>query len=682
MASFLLAFVGQVERGQMEHSEALGASYRLGERIGRGAAGEVWRAIDIRNGETVAAKILRPEHLTDTAVVERFVRERSILTGLRHPNVVAVRDLVVEGDRLAIVMDYVDGGSLRDALIKFRNVPPQVAAGTTASVLDGLAGAHQRRVLHRDVKPDNVLLLSDWRTGRPDGAKVTDFGIAGIISERRRTTTGLLGTPEYMSPELITTGAAGPASDVYGAGVLLYELLSGRTPFAGPGTDFTVAYRHVSAQLPPLDLSGGLWELLQRMLDKDPKARPAAADAAAELRGLNGSLRDVPAMTPLPAPKEFTQTDRPATAVRGIQEPKAADGPTTDIDGAPSDSAGAKDTLGPLPNLGVPSHATTYRPLPRIVDPSGPTEAAEPAEKARRAWWKTPWVIIAGVGALVILVGAGVLAVRFAPRPAPPPPAPPPVKLQATQQDQPTPTGLSISRRAEYNSSAATIQLTITYSAQKAPLRGPFFEVLPGMTEQATCPTVTWEQAQQKQNLPSVTGISRRCGWSIDGIGVDAQGSEQTSVSVHQRIASQDELQDWLNAAAEATTAAVEDPEVAGTAYPVQRLRDIRVSTPSRIVSQKTLPVTLVPIWPSGDDPVNPLYKSPAVGDPSKMLLAVAGGEGGVRFSDGCSGALAVSSDGLTVTALSQAPECKVNARVGNFTDLASSPFAVVTRGG
>ena len=137
-----------------------------------------------------------------------------------------------------------------------------------------------------------------------------------------------------------------------------------------------------------------------------------------------------------------------------------------------------------------------------------------------------------------------------------------------------------------------------------------------------------------------------------------------------------------LDRAAEATRTAVEDTDVAGTAYPVQRLRDIQVSTPSRIVSQKTLPITLVPVWPSGADPINPLYKSPAVGDPSEMLTAVAGGEKGVRFSDACSGALSVSPDGLTVTALSQTPECSVNAQVGNFTSLASSPFAIVTRGG
>jgi serine/threonine-protein kinase len=314
--------------------------------------------------------------------------------------------------------------------------------------------------------------------------------------------------------------------------------------------------------------------------------------------------------------------------------------------------------------------------------PADASESATDEDSGPRAWWKTPWVITAAVGVLALVVGAGVLAVKLGPRSGPAEPDPTPARFQATQQDQPTPTGLGISRRAEYDGSSQTIRLTITYTAQTAPLQGPFFEVLPGLSGQAACPTVDWGQDQQRQNLPSVTGISRRCGWSIDNVRIPAQGNQQVTVAVHLQVAGQDQLQKWLDTAAEATRTAVGDPEVAGTAYPVQRLQDIRVSTPSRIVSQRTLPVTLVPVWPSGDDPVDPLYKSPSVGDPSEMLVAVAGGESGVRFSDGCSGALSVSSDGLTVTTLSQSPECTVHARVGNFSDLDSPPFAIVTRGG
>ena len=194
---------------------ALGASYRLTELIGRGAAGEVWRGIDRRTQQSVAAKLLRPEFVADHELVGRFVRERSILVGLRHPNIVAVRDLVAEGEQLAIVMEHVDGGSLRTALAD-GPLSPRRAVQVTAAVLDGLAYAHERQVLHRDVKPDNVLLTADWQV------KLSDFGIASLLEDRQSSTTGLVGTPEYLAPELLLTGKAGLPVHLYGPGGLLY----------------------------------------------------------------------------------------------------------------------------------------------------------------------------------------------------------------------------------------------------------------------------------------------------------------------------------------------------------------------------------------------------------------------------------------------------------------------------
>ena len=126
---------------------------------------------------------------------------------------------------------------------------------------------------------------------------------------------------------------------------------------------------------------------------------------------------------------------------------------------------------------------------------------------------------------------------------------------------------------------------------------------------------------------------------------------------------------------------AVSDPQITSTSYAAQRL-GVDVVAPSQTVSGKTLPITLLPVWPKGGDQLNPLYRSPSVGRPSSLLTSVAGGEAGVHFSDGCSGALAVSSDGLVVTALRVAPDCKVDARVGNFTDLESNAFSIATRGG
>jgi serine/threonine-protein kinase len=166
---------------------------------------------------------------------------------------------------------------------------------------------------------------------------------------------------------------------------------------------------------------------------------------------------------------------------------------------------------------------------------------------------------------------------------------------------------------------------------------------------------------------------------------VPAQGSASVSARFPLSLDGPDPtsaLQEWLDDAAAKTGAAVSDPELGGTAYPVQRMQGIEVAAPQRTVSQKTLRLTLYPVWPGGTDTLNPVYRSPAIGAPSSLLTAVAGGESGVRFSDGCSGALAVSPDGLVVTALTVAPECHVAAQVGNFTALSSNTFAIVTRGG
>jgi serine/threonine-protein kinase len=196
---------------------------------------------------------------------------------------------------------------------------------------------------------------------------------------------------------------------------------------------------------------------------------------------------------------------------------------------------------------------------------------------------------------------------------------------------------------------------------------------------------VTWRDGTQERNLPSVSGVDAECAYSVTPGRVPRQGSVSVTATVGIALGAsgaQAALQDWVDGNAAATLEAVSDPELTSTAYPAQRLQDVQVVAPSRTVGGRTLPITLVPVWPSGPDPLNPLYRSPSVGRPSGLLDAVAGGEQGIRFSDACSGALAVSSDGLVVTALSPAPECEVDATVGNFTALRSNPFTIATRGG
>ncbi|MBG6224937.1 serine/threonine-protein kinase [Arthrobacter sp. CAN_A2] len=652
--------------------QALGASYRFGEQVGSGAVGEVW-TVTAADGRVLAAKVLRPEHADDPSLVERFVRERSVLLGLQDSSIVTVRDMVVEGARLAIVMDYVAGGSLRDVVRETGPLRPADALGVTAEVLDALAFAHSRGVTHRDIKPDNVLLARPWTEWTPGDVRVSDFGISDVVGERIRQTTGLIGTPQYMPPELISQGRSGPPGDVYSTGVLLYELLAGRTPFSGPGTDFSVAYRHVSSRPPRIPVDDTLWDVLAGLLSKDPAARPTAPEAAATLRRLATRLA---ASTPLArgqAPADFDDVERPATVVRGA---------FTDADLAALASAPPVDGDAEVPQLGEAGSATIARPMPRReVRPMArpePTDAVADADDP--PFWRTRKALLLAGSAALLLVAMVVGFVVLSPAERQTASAGAGEPLSAQAQDTALPTGLTISRGASYEPSSGRVRLTLTYAAQKAPLSGEFLEVIPGMGDGEACPAVVWEGAPVRRNQASVTGLDVECGWTLSDLQVPAGGSAQVTASVSAQPADQQALDAWLRGGSDATSAATQDPTVTGTAYPVQRLTGVEVRTPARVVTPSPLKITLIPVWAGGPDELNPLYVSPAAGKPSQMLTAVTGGEQGMRFSDGCGGALAVDSSGLTVTALQITPECTVRASVGNFTELQSPTFDITSR--
>lgn len=648
---------------------ALGASYRLVEHIGSGAVGDVWLAESTREDKAFAAKLLKSEHAHDADLVERFIRERSVLIGLRHPHIVAVRDLVVEGTTLAIVMDYIPGGTLRDLLTSHGPLPAAEALMLTAQVFDALAEAHRQQVTHRDIKPDNVLLSQPWEPGHTDTVQVTDFGIASVVSARQRQTSGMLGTPQYMAPEIISHGHATSAADVYSTGVLLYELLAGRTPFDGPGTDFTVAYRHVTALPPELEIPRELWRALNDFLAKDPRDRPTAAEAAATLRRLEPKYRDLPPLPPADTTDDFAEIERPQTMLRSelLHETNVS----PEMESPVAEQA---------PELGSAPQHTVLRPMPahRVPEPSEDedTEASD-----EQLTWFTKKNILLGIAGILLLAAVVFGAIWLFTGDASEADDASDNVVEASQQDQPLPTGLSVERRASFDPETERITLEITYASQHAPLSGQFLEVIPTTDpESSVCPPVTWEGATGRQHPSSSTGLSADCGWQLEGIEIPANDQTTVTASFPASVTDQEALSTWLDDAATATTTTLQNPDSSSTAYPAQRLQDIRVETPSRTVSQTPLPITLVPVWPSGEDEMNPLYQSPSSGSPSQMLQDVAGGEDSVRFSDSCAGAVAISSDGLTVTALSVTPECQLHASVGNFTSLQSSPFSITTR--
>lgn len=271
----------------------VGSKYLLEEPLGRGATGTVWRArqreeagaeaaVAGRPGETVAIKVLKEELANDADVVMRFLRERSVLLRLTHPNIVRTRDLVVEGDLLALVMDLIDGPDLHRYLRDNGPLTPVAASLLTAQIADALAASHADGVVHRDLKPANVLL------SEPDGEMrpmLTDFGIARLADSPGLTRTHeFVGTPAYVAPESAEGRPQTSAVDIYGAGILLYELLTGRPPFAG-GTALEVLHRHLSEEpRRPSTVPAPLWTVVERCLSKDPDRRPSAESLARALR--------------------------------------------------------------------------------------------------------------------------------------------------------------------------------------------------------------------------------------------------------------------------------------------------------------------------------------------------------------------------------------------------------------
>ncbi|MFG2844850.1 protein kinase [Kitasatospora sp. NPDC048296] len=272
----------------------VGSKYVLEETLGRGATGTVWRGLvrpDVQvpgsePGQQVAIKVLREELAADPDVVMRFLRERSLLLRLTHPNIVRVRDLVVEGDLLALVMDLVEGPDLARYLRANGPFSPIAGALLMAQVADALAASHADGIVHRDLKPANVLLASVLVDGTEQmHPMLTDFGIARLADSPGVTRTHeFVGTPAYVAPESAEGRAQTSAVDVYGAGIMLYELVTCRQPFQGDSA-LAVLQAHL-AQEPqrPSTMPEPLWTVIERCLRKDPAQRPSATSLARALR--------------------------------------------------------------------------------------------------------------------------------------------------------------------------------------------------------------------------------------------------------------------------------------------------------------------------------------------------------------------------------------------------------------
>ena len=270
--------------------QPIGSRYELESQLGRGAFGSVWRGTVRDTGEAVAIKVLLEELAADADVVTRFLRERTAMVNLRHRSLVSIRDLVVEGDVLALVLQLVEGPDLRAYLRGRGRLEPVEAALLVADVAEALAVAHAAQIIHRDVKPANVLLQPEAGGFRP---LLTDFGIARLSDVPSVTRTSqVVGTPYYLAPEVISGKQPTSAVDVYASGIMLLELILGHPPFRGKDAMEVFEAHQSAAPQRPAGVDDRLWAVVSKALAKDPAARPSAAELAASLRNAVRTERD------------------------------------------------------------------------------------------------------------------------------------------------------------------------------------------------------------------------------------------------------------------------------------------------------------------------------------------------------------------------------------------------------
>ena len=249
--------------------------YRIQSRIARGGMAGVYLATDLRLERNVAIKIMHGHLVYDPAYAQKFITEARHTARLTHPNIVSVYDQGQEGDILFLVMEYLPGMTLRELLNDFGQLTVDQALDITTAVLQGLDAAHREGIMHRDVKPENVMLVDDGRI------KVGDFGLARPVTSATQTGATLMGTIAYISPELLQRGTSDFRSDLYSVGIMLYEMLTGKQPFTGE-TPMQIAMQHANNPVPRAadiitDLPYELDEVIQWATAKNPQNRPKDA---------------------------------------------------------------------------------------------------------------------------------------------------------------------------------------------------------------------------------------------------------------------------------------------------------------------------------------------------------------------------------------------------------------------
>ena len=268
--------------------------YRLTEQIGMGGMAIVYRAVDLRTGHNVAVKVLRPEYNEDNEFISRFQREAEAASKMTHHNIVNLLDVGMDGENRYLVMEYVQGKTLKTVIQERGKLSPALAGQIAIRILSALEHAHRNGIVHRDIKPQNILVHADGHI------KVADFGIARIANSSTLTKgDNVMGSVHYFSPEQARGEGANATSDIYSTGVVLYEMLTGKVPYDGDNP-VAVAMQHLHATPVPIqnlapDVPPALIRVCMKAMEKNPAMRyQTARDMAADIRDALENRQDHP----------------------------------------------------------------------------------------------------------------------------------------------------------------------------------------------------------------------------------------------------------------------------------------------------------------------------------------------------------------------------------------------------
>ncbi len=362
---------------QLSLGDLLEGRYRIEAPIARGGMSTVYRSTDTRLGRMVAAKVMDDRYVGDPVFAERFQREARSMAQLSHPNLVGVYDFYSEGEHIFLIMELIDGGTLRELLAESGPMPAPLAMTIMRLVLTGLDAVHRAGMVHRDLKPDNVLINTNHQV------KLSDFGLVRAASASNVTSNQIVGTVSYLSPEQVTGADITAASDVYSAGIVLFELLTGSTPFKGD-SQISHAYARLDNDVPaPSSRIDGVPKLVDELVAtataRNPKER--FTDAAEFLSALDDVAAELhfPVVTvPVPhnAAAHRATTHIVSDDATEVVSPAAEDAPTKVHPGAAAAAgaaaASAQDST-PAPTSHMPQETSVFPPVaPQPAQPVQP----------------------------------------------------------------------------------------------------------------------------------------------------------------------------------------------------------------------------------------------------------------------------------------------------------------------